>query len=574
MSREVSAPLLAQPTGLNLGQLLLERATRAADHIAFLNLTAGGAPITTAEFQERVDQVAGALVDFGLQPDDRVAIAAPTSYEWAVIDFACWRAGLVVVPIYETSSTAQIRHVLATCDPKCAFAGTDELLAKLRQADPDLSTWHIDDIHSFRSRPELQAIVDQRTADVQPSDVATIVHSSGTDGTPSAALITHANLVDVSANVAAAYPSVVHDAASTLIFLPLSHILARGLQVCAIGSGMRISHLSDPKQVIASLNQVQPTFLMLVPRVLEKIRDSAATKAEQAHIGWLYRRAEASAIAAGRAAENAELGQPVKRTLFARIAHRFYDLLFFRRLRKLLGGQINQNLSGAAPLAAELSWQFRGMGIPVLEGYGLTETTAPIAGNRPGAAKSGTVGTPIPGTTIWISDTGEIHAKGPGICAGYLDKSDHLVDGFLPTGDLGHIDADGYLTITGRVKDVIVTSYGKNIQPSGWENAVARSAPIDSAAMVGDGLPYPAAILIREAEIPWPGQVVTDSRILRECQTAVDLANCGLSAAEQVKRFIVVEADLSSFTTPTQKLRKQDLVANSDHLLAELYEGH
>ncbi len=574
MSSEITTPRLAPPRGLNLGQLLLERTAQAANHVAFLNLASGGEPITTAEFQTLVDQVAGFLVDFGLEPEDRIAVAAPTSYEWAVIDFACWRAGLVVVPIYETSSVAQIERVLQTCEPKAGFAGTKELLAKLREADPQLPTWHIDDIHSFRSRPELQAIVDQRTADVQPSDVATIVHSSGTDGTPSAALITHANLVDVSANVAAAYPSVVHDAASTLIFLPLSHILARGLQVCAIGSGMRISHLSDPKQVIASLDQVQPTFLMLVPRVLEKIRDSAATKAEQAHIGWLYRRAEASAIAAGRAAENAELGQPVKRTLFARIAHRFYDLLFFRRLRKLLGGQINQNLSGAAPLAAELSWQFRGMGIPVLEGYGLTETTAPIAGNRPGAAKSGTVGTPIPGTTIRVSETGEVYAKGPGICAGYLGQPDHLVDGFLPTGDLGRIDKDGYLTITGRVKDVIVTSYGKNINPGSWENEVARSAPIDTAAMVGNGRPYPTAILIREAEIPWPGIVVTDSRILRECQAAVDAANLGLSAAEQVKRFIVVEADLSSFTTPTQKLRKQDLLASSDHLLTELYEGH
>ncbi len=210
----------------------------------------------------------------------------------------------------------------------------------------------------------------------------------------------------------------------------------------------------------------------------------------------------------------------------------------------------------------------------MLEGYGLTETTAPIAGNRPGAAKSGTVGTPIPGTTIRVSETGEVYAKGPGICAGYLDKPDHLVDGFLPTGDLGQIDKDGYLTITGRVKDVIVTSYGKNINPGNWENEVARSAPIDAAAMVGDGRPYPAAILILEAEIPWPGQVVTDSRILRECQTAVDVANRGLSAAERVKRFIVIEADLSSFTTPTQKLRKQDLLASSDHLLAELYEGH
>lgn len=565
MLSETATPILVSSDHATLPSLLRQRLRDAPGHVAFRVHEVGGwRDVSTAEFQARVDELAAGLVASGLTKGDRIAVMSETRYEWALIDFAAWRIGAVVVPIYETASTPQIIDVWDDTEPAAVVIGTIADATTLIERAPDGRCWRMDALDELAALGRTGTYdLDAASAAINPGDIATIVYTSGTQGAPRGALVTHANLVDMALNVAAAYPDVVHDRATTLIFLPMAHILARALQVCAVGAGMRVSHLADVTQVVPTLTEVRPTFLVVVPRVLEKIRAAARAKAATARLGRVFQLAERVAVDAGRAAE---ASRPRARPL-----HWVFDKLFYRKIRALMGGRLTHLLSGAAPLGAELSLFFRGMGMPVVEGYGLTETTAPATGNRPGAIRSGTVGTPMPGTSVRISDAGEVLVKGIGVCAGYLDGHDPLIDGFFPTGDLGVLDADGYLTITGRLKDVIVTSGGKNIQPEPWEAAVSAEAGLSATIMIGDGRTYASAILVQAGETPWPGRLVTDSAALASARQAVDSANRRVSRAEQVKRFVLIEADLTSVLTPTQKLRRAAAVAEAPELVETLY---
>ena len=295
-----------------------------------------------------------------------------------------------------------------------------------------------------------------------------IVYTSGTSGTPKGVVLSHENFLGQVLNIAAAYSDIVRADGSTVIFLPLAHVLARGLQLICLASGMRIAHLSEPSEVVASLAELRPTFLVVVPRILEKIAAAAGAKAADKRLGRVWVAAVRTATELARREEQIDDGQTPASSWSLQLRRRVFDALFYRRIRALMGGRIGYVLSGGATLPSRLSLLFRGMGIPVIEGYGLTETTAPLTGNLPGRIRSGTVGVPLPGSTVRIADDGEVLAKGVGVFAGYRDPDDDrdaFVDGFFRTGDLGRLDERGRLVLEGRVKDVVTTSGGKTVAP-------------------------------------------------------------------------------------------------------------
>lgn len=598
---ETTTPPLATLDGYrNVTDLLVRRATAAPDHVAFEVEDAGTwRPVTTRAFTDEVRALAKGFVARGVQAGDRIAIMAPTRYEWAVADLAAWFAGAVVVPVYDTSSPSQVDAIIADAGVRLAIGGTSEHTALLENAlsaapGESLGAWTMDAAASGSlaaltaegadvSDEELES---RRTAADQ-GDPATIVYTSGTTGEPKGVVLTHRNFLGQVLNIAAAYRDIVREDGNTVIFLPLAHVLARGLQLICLASGMRIAHLSDPSTVVATLDTLRPTFLVVVPRVLQKIQAAAADKAAAKGLSRVWDRAVSTAVAWGRRAERIDSGARVGHDLGLALRHRFFDALFYRRLRAVMGGRVGYILSGGAALDAEVSLFFRGMGVPVIEGYGLTETTAPLTGNLPGRITSGTVGPPLPGLTVRIGDGGEVLARGVGVFDGYRDPAhdaDAFVDGFFRTGDLGRLDEHGNLILDGRVKDVIVTSNGKTIVPTRWESAVEADPLVSHAVMVGEGKPYLSALLVLDPEQAQAHaeQPRTDGADIREVddpalrehlQRVVDDANALVARSEQVRRFTVVLADLDDrgLVTPTMKIKRSVVLDRAAAAVDALY---
>lgn len=615
--REISSPPLADLTGLrNTTDLLATRAATHPDAVAF-DVRDAGAPVsgpwravTAAQFEGQVRDLAKGLVAAGLTPGDAVAVMAPTRYEWALVDMAVWYAGGVVVPVYETSAQVQVSAVAADADVRMAIGGDQRHVDLLTTALSDVGrpgpVWSMDPA-SGRDLADLtalgaevpDAVVDERRTHADLDDVATIVYTSGTTSAPRGALITHRNLVGQVLSVAAAYTEVVREGGSTVIFLPLAHVLARGLQLVCLAGGMRIAHLSDPRDVVPALAVLRPTFLVVVPRVLQKVHAAAGAAAADKHLGRVWESAQRTAVAWGRHLEAVDGGAADRAPSGLRLRRALYERLFYRRLRDRLGGRVDYLLSGAAALDAELSLFFRGIGVPVIEGYGLTETTAPLTGNLPGAIRSGSVGVPMPGTAVRIADDGEVLARGIGVFRGYRNPeadAEAFVDGFFRTGDLGSLDDAGNLTLHGRVKDVIVTSAGKTVSPADWERYVEREPLVAHAMVVGEGKPYLGGVVLLDPEsvAAWahrhgiadlgplrlPSGVgaveVYDSRLVAAIGAVVAAANARLSAPEQVRKFAVVLADLSEASgavTPTLKLKRAAITERVRDIVERLYLG-
>lgn len=605
---ESSTPPLAALDGYrNVTDLLVARVAAAPDHIAFeVEETDAGSwqPITTREFSNEVRALAKGLLAQGIQAGDPIAIMAPTRYEWAVADLASWFAGAVVVPIYETSSPSQVNAIIADAGVRLAIGGTAEHTALLQDAlaqrdSATLGAWTMDAGAAatladlvVRGADVTDEELEARRASASQDDPATIVYTSGTTGEPKGVVLTHQNFLGQVLNIAAAYREIVNEDGNTVIFLPLAHVLARGLQLICLASGMRIAHLSDPSTVVATLDTLRPTFLVVVPRVLQKIQAAAATKAADKGLAGVWAKAQATAIAWGRRAERADAGRRARKDLGLSLRHRLFDALFFGRLRTVMGGRVGYILSGGAALDTELSLFFRGIGVPVIEGYGLTETTAPLTGNLPGNIASGSVGTPLPGLTVRISDEGEVLASGIGVFGGYRNPAHDegaFIDGFFRTGDLGRLDEQGRLILEGRLKDVIVTSNGKTIVPTRWESAVEASPLVSHAVMVGEGKPYLSALLVLDPEqtrewataegiiIPLSAQpdirAVTDPTLRAHLQKSVDAANALVARSEQVRRFSVVFADLDdrALVTPTMKLKRNVVLDRAAVTVEDLY---
>ena len=584
--REVSTPPLVDLTGYrNVTDLLVRRVAEAPDHIAF-DVRAPGASwrgVSTAAFADEVRAVAKGLLAGGLRPGDAVAIMAPTRYEWAVADLAVWFAGGVVVPVYDSSAPSQVAAIVADAQVRAAFCADARSRAALEQAGVPTVVSLADGLPALIARGARigDDAVERARVGAEPGSPATIVYTSGTSGSPKGVVLSHENFLGQVLNIAAAYSDIVRADGSTVIFLPLAHVLARGLQLICLASGMRIAHLSEPSEVVASLAVLRPTFLVVVPRILEKISAAAAAKAADKRLGRVWSAAVRTARERARREELIDDGEVPASSWSLPLRGRLFDALFYRRIRALMGGRIRYVLSGGATLPSRLSLLFRGMGIPVIEGYGLTETTAPLTGNLPGRIRSGTVGVPLPGSTVRISDDGEVLAKGVGVFSGYRDPEDDrdaFVDGFFRTGDLGTLDERGRLVLQGRVKDVVTTSGGKTVAPARWEAAIEEHPLLSSAVTVGEGRPYLTALIVLDQDAvtaAHDGRSVDldDPDLRATVQRAVDDANALVSRSEQVRRFALVFADAEDreIVTPTLKIRRRELLNRESRTIDALY---
>ncbi len=539
---EYSTPLAVDlPTSGNLTDDVVRNAAEHPDAVAFSRRTADGwADVTAAEFLTQVRGVAKGLIAAGLGPGDRVALVSRTRYEWTLLDYAIWFAGAVSVPVYETASPEQVTAVLH--DSGCRALLVEDAARRDRLAELGLRrelTWTVEDgaveelTAAGRDVPDDD--LERRRTAVRPGDLATLIYTSGTTGRPRGCMLTHGNLMAEVGTAVAALPELFEgEDAATLLFLPLAHVFARVIQVGAVRSRVRLGHTPHVVNLLDDLASFRPTFVLAVPRVYEKIFNTASQQAAVRGRGRAFDRAADVAIAYSRALDDGRPGVTLRTR--HRINEQAYDAF-----RGMFGGRCRYVLSGGAPLGERLGHFLRGVGLTVLEGYGLTETTAAVTANLPGLVKIGTVGRPLPGITVRVADDGELLVRGAQVFAGYWNDgaaTAEAVDehGWLHTGDLGEIDDEGFVSVSGRKREVIVTAGGKNVAPAGLEDRLRAHPLVSQCMVVGDGRPYVAALvtLDRDAVRQWAAErakstdvaALTDDADLRaEIQTVVDEAN-------------------------------------------------
>lgn len=535
--------------------------------------------VSYKEFGAQVAAVAKGLVAGGVQPGDRVALQAKTRYEWTVCDFAIWAAGAVVVPVYETSSADQVAWILFDSGARAAIVESEEHAATMesvRDQVPDLGpVWVMDDdvigtlSEAGAGVPDSE--LDDRRASLHADSLATIIYTSGTTGRPKGCELTHANFLNEIGNGMSLLHDFLDADGSLLLFIPLAHVLARVLQVGAIKTRTVIGHTSDVQNLIEDLGAFQPTFVLAVPRVFEKVYNRAKATADSGGKGKVFDRAAQVAVDWSRALDD---GGP---SLALRARHAVFDKLVYTRLRAALGGRCIGAVSGGAPLGERLGHFYRGIGVVVYEGYGLTETTAAAAVNHREALRIGTVGRPLPGVTMAIADDGEVLVKGGVVMRGYWHNEDatrEVLDagGFLHTGDIGELDADGFLTITGRKKELLVTAGGKNVAPAVLEDRLRAHALVSQCIVVGDQKPFIAALITLDEEA-LPGWLQSkgkpedtsvadlrdDEDLKADLDAAVAAANEAVSHAESIRKYRVLSADFTEengMLTPSLKLKR------------------
>ncbi len=538
--------------------------------------------VTYRELAEQVSRLASGLIASGVQAGDRVALFSGTRFEWMLCDFAIWTAGGVTVPVYETSSAEQVEWILTDSGAVAAFVETEDHAKTVAQAQVNLpelhDVWVIDsgDFEDLETAGQSipADLVTQRRRAVTSDSLATIIYTSGTTGRPKGCAISHANLLCEVNNVCAAEgvtERVFNADTRALHFLPLGHILARSIQLAAVHNRVYSAHTSDVKNIAAQLVEFRPTVVLSVPRVFEKIYNTAKHKAAAEGHGRIFDLADATATAYS---ESLDTGGP---GLMLRLQHKVFDRLVYTKLRAALGGDVRWSVSGGAPLGARLGHFFRGIGITVLEGYGLTETCAGVTLNLPDKHHVGSVGRPVPGCSVRIADDGEVLLKGGNVFQGYWRNAEATReafddDGWFLSGDLGQLDDDGYLTITGRKKDILVTSSGKNVAPTVLEDRLRAHWLVSQCLVVGDARPFIGALVTidMDAFAPWKVQAgkpaeasVADLRedpdLLAAIQTAVDDANKAVSGAEAIKKIRVLTADFTvegEELTPTLKVKR------------------
>lgn len=522
---------------------------------------------------------------------------APTQYLWAVVDQAILFASGIVVPVYDTATLPQLEVTLEDAQPTFAFVGMREHGDRIRQAaaaagstPPQIWVLEAQDAadDSLETLKKLgtntsDESLEERRRTATLDDIATIVYTSGTTGRPKGALITHRNMAGLTVNIGAEYNYLFNDSGNTVLFLPLTHVLGRAVQLACISTGMRVAHLSSTKDMVPALAVLKPTFLMVVPRVLEKIVDAAANSARDKKLSWAWRAAHRTALSWGKLAEAGGGQMAAKASLGLRIRHAVFDRLFYGKLRALLGGKLEHLLSGAATLRPDISLFFTGIGITVIEGYGLTETTAPLTGGRAGALVAGSVGVPLPGNEVRIGENGEVEAKGIGVFAGYRRTEDNAevftADGFFRTGDQGELDAAGRLTLTGRLKDTIITSTGRTIAPNAWEQVVEAHPLVAHATMVGTDHPYLTALVVLDDEftnLKTPPGITRceDPAITAEIEAVIAEANQLVSPSERVQAQTLIQIHpnrIDDFVTPTLKLKRRELMRECEPLIEAMY---
>ena len=562
---EITIPSII-PTAVagNLTNLIAERAWFEPERVVVSRpLGDGWQAVTAKEYEAEIRSVAKGLIASGISIGDRVAIMAKTRYEWTVLDFAIWYAGAVPVPIYETSSAEQVDWILSDSSAVAVIVETPALVELVKPVMPAgcKNIWNITDnalatlITAGKSISDDE--ISKRREALKPDTLATLIYTSGTTGKPKGVHLTHGNFLSECGNVVnGASDLFLKPGGSTLLFLPVAHVFGRMVQIGAITAGLHLAHCSDITKLPTDLGSFKPTFVLAVPRIFEKIFNGAESKAEAAGKGKIFHKAVEVAVAYSIAMDGKGISPILK------VQHALFDKLVYSKIRAGLGGRVEAAISGGAPLGERLGHFYRGAGIRVLEGYGLTETTAGATLNLSWAHKVGSVGKPIPGTTIKIADDGEVLIKGPIVMKGYWqnDAANAEVftnDNYFKSGDLGKLDEEGYLYITGRKKELIVTAGGKNVAPAVLEDRLRANPLISQCMVVGDNKPFIAALVTLDPDAikPWAvankkegasiADLTKDPTLLAVIQTAVDEANKAVSRAESIRKFTVLPVDFT-----------------------------
>ena len=567
----------------NIVNTVFEHERDQPDFVIFQRLVDGAwTDVTCAAAAAQVRSAALGLIALGVQAGDRVAILSATRYEWAIFDFAILSVGAVTVPIYETSSAEQVRWVLQDSEAVLLFAETDQhatLVAELTGQLPALRrVLHIDGSgrKALDQLAEDGASVDPgelttRVEAVRSDDPATLIYTSGTTGRPKGCQLTHSNLLYETRGAKEALPTLLTKGERLLVFLPLAHVLARAITMAAFGNNVTVGFTSDIKNLVPMFAVFKPTIVVSVPRVFEKVYNTAAQNAANEGKGRIF------AIAAQTAVDWSEALDGGGPGLLLRAKHAVFDRLVYGKLRAALGGDCRASISGGGPLGARLGHFYRGVGLSIYEGYGLTETSAAITVNQVGDLKIGTVGKLLPGNSMRVAEDGELLVRGGVVFSEYWRNeqatAEAFTDGWFKTGDLGAIDNDGFLTITGRKKEIIVTAGGKNVAPAVLEDQLRAHPLISQAMVVGDAKPFIGALITIDPEAfeGWKhrnskaagasvGDLVTDPDLVAEVDAAVKQANLAVSHAESIRKFRILPVDFTEDTgelTPTMKVKRK-----------------
>ncbi|MFT4281857.1 AMP-dependent synthetase/ligase [Microbacterium sp.] len=592
---EVPAVVPADPEA-NTTDLLVER-VKATPSLALFAVPDGDGwrDISAAEFQREVILLAKGLAAAGVQPGDKIGYIARTTYEWTLVDFALFFAGAVMVPIYETSSASQISWILSDSGAVAVIAESEEhaaRIAEIREEIPlvrELWTSAAGDLDTLRGRAGevTDEEIERRRNLAVGSDIATLIYTSGSTGRPKGCVLTHSNFVELARNSAKALAEVVETpGASTLLFITTAHVFARFISILDIHAGVKTGHQPDTKQLLPALGSFKPTFLLAVPRVFEKVYNSAEQKAEAGGKGNIFRAAARTAI------EHSRLQQDgAKIPFLTKIKFALFDKLVYSKLREAMGGRVTYAVSGSAPLGARLGHFFHSLGVTILEGYGLTETTAPATVNLATKSKIGTVGPVLPGVGIRLGEDGEIEVRGINVFKEYWRNPEATAeafdDGWFRTGDIGSFDAEGFLTITGRKKEIIVTAGGKNVAPAALEDPIRANPIVGQVVVVGDQKPFVSALVTLDPEMlpTWlsnnelPADMsladaAKDPKVRAEVQRAIDIANKSVSRAESIRKFVILDTEwteASGHLTPKMSIKRNVILADFAPQIEELY---
>ena len=595
--REIHVPAVvpADPQA-NATDLLLDRLRLTPDLALFAlpDGSGGWKDKSVREFYNEVVALTKGFIHAGVAPGDRIGFMCKTRYEWTLVDFAAWFAGAILVPVYETSAPAQIQYTLDNSGATWLIVETAEHFTRFDEVRSELpaikEVWKVDlgDLSKLaKSGTSISdEDVEKRRSAAVGSDIATLIYTSGSTGMPKGCVLTHSNFVELVRNAQVAMSDVVHTGASTLLFITTAHIFARYISVLAVSGGVKIGHQADTKQLLPSLGSFKPTFLLAVPRVFEKVYNSAEQKAESGGKGAIFRKAAETAVAYSKAldAGHVPLGLKLQFALF--------DRLVLSKLKAAMGGRVEYAVSGSAPLSTRLGHFYRSMGIRILEGYGLTETTAPATINLTDKFKIGTVGPALPGVGIRIDEDGEVQVKGINVFDGYwknkeATKETFTKDGWFRTGDLGVIDDDGYLSIIGRKKEIIVTAGGKNVAPAQLEDPIRANPIISQVVVAGDQKPFVSALITLDGEMlpTWLANNGVEEElslsdaarhpvVLAEVQRAIDAANERVSRAESIRKFHILPVELTEATghlTPKMSIKRQVILTDFRAEIEALY---
>ncbi len=592
---EVPAIVPADPQA-NVSDLLVER-VKATPQLALFAVPDGDGwrDITAAEFQAQVIALATGFAAAGVEQGDKVGFIARTTYDWTLVDFALFFAGAVMVPIYETSSPTQIAWNLTDSGAVACIVESSDHTARLDEVRADLplvrSVWamHNGDLDKLvaKGKDVTDEEIERRRNLAGGADIATLIYTSGSTGRPKGCVLTHSNFVELTRNSSKALGEVVEKpGASTLLFITTAHIFARFISILNIVAGVKTGHQPDTRHLLPALGSFKPTYLLAVPRVFEKVYNSAEQKAEAGGKGKIFR------AAADTAVEHSRLEQEGKKVpLLTKIKFALFDRLVYSKLRTAMGGNVEYAVSGSAPLGHRLGHFYHSLGITSLEGYGLTETTAPATVNLATKSKIGTVGPALPGVGVRIADDGEIQVRGINVFKEYWRNPEATAATFdgdwFKTGDIGTFDEEGFLTITGRKKEIIVTAGGKNVAPAVLEDPIRANPIVSQVVVVGDQKPFIAAIVTLDSEMlpTWLGnnglaadmpltEAANNSAVRAEIQKAIDKANKNVSRAESIRKFTILDTEWSEHSghlTPKMSIKRNVIMDDFAAQIEELY---